>query len=670
VTQRPGPIYLGWQFAPAAIDPGAPPARAPAALPVAAFDQGWAAAQRRIDRELARPARFGVLACSLAAAAIGACWLAGLAGVALAGSGVAVTLAGGLGCARSVRHGKRQLDAVLTAERQRVDAAHLAHARRLAGSHRDHASKYRAWQRRKAVFDRQPSWYAVRLPAGIDRLDVAGGTLAGWSALVTTIAATHLRLRGEVTIVDLTEGAIAGDLAHLAWQAGLKPLVWVLPADLPRFDLGPGFAPPVLADVLALAAGANGQAGQGADRGGADYATDCALLERLLGALGPGQGIATLTAGLRVLGEIGDPRTDLRAGLITADQLDRVGTLFGRGGTERVVLERAWALESRLRGLDPLGTDQVPLSPSRLRVAALDRHAGVIGNRTLGTYLVAALTQMLRQTEAGQPWQHTLCLFGAERLGGELIDRLTDACEVSRTGLVLGYRSIQPVARERLGRGNAAIAFMRLGNGDDARAASDLIGTEHRFLVGQITDTVGTSVTDTWGDSYTSTVGTADSVSDSRSFSASRGRSSGRGRSYQGGFAPFGDIGRSASGDRNYSTSEQDSVSLTKGINSGTSWGLSLSRAIGDNASLGRTAQRSREFLVEAAELQRLPPSAAIITYPAAAGRTVLLADTNPAIINLPAATTRGDADSDADSDADADSEAGGPPGYAAPGET
>src|SRR5260370_15997073 len=99
--------------------------------------------------------------------------------------------------------------------------------------------------------------------------------------------------------------------------------------------------------------------------------------------------MAQLPAALRVLAEIGDPRTELRAGLITAAQLEQLGTMFGRGGVERVVIERAWALESRLRGLDPLGTAASPLPPSLLRVAALDRRSGVIGNRTLGTYLVA-----------------------------------------------------------------------------------------------------------------------------------------------------------------------------------------------------------------------------------------------------------------------------------------
>src|SRR5258707_12625480 len=181
------------------------------------------------------------------------------------------------------------------------------------------------------------------------------------------------------------------------------------------------------------------------------------------------------------------------------------------------------------------------------------------------------------------------------------------------------------------------IAFMRLGNGDDARAASELIGTEHRFVVGQLTDTVGTSVTDTWSDSYTSTVGTSDSVADSVTAARSSGGSRGRGRGRHG-FGPFGDFNSSSSRDANYSLSVSESVSLTEGINSGTSWGISLSRALGENPSLGRTAQRTRVRLVEPDELQGLPPSAMIVSYPSAAGRIVTVGDVNPALHTLPCA--------------------------------
>ncbi len=105
------------------------------------------------------------------------------------------------------------------------------------------------------------------------------------------IAAPRLSTGGEVSVVDLTEGAVAGDLVSLAHRIGLEPLVWVLPGDLPRLDLGPGLDAQALADVLALAAAAAsaadragqlGQAGQAGDGQAADPAADCALLERVL----------------------------------------------------------------------------------------------------------------------------------------------------------------------------------------------------------------------------------------------------------------------------------------------------------------------------------------------------------------------------------------------------
>ena len=640
---EPAPFFLGWQFAPALADPGPPPARS-AAPPGDRLDPGWLAAQRKISLVLARPARAGVAAGALAAGLSGGAWLGGLAGPAAAGCATLAAVAGAACCARSARRERRRLAAVLAAEQRRVQAANAARSRVLAERQREHAADFRAWQRRKAVFDRQSAWFAVDLPAGTDRVDVVGGTMAGWSALVTTIAAARLSAGGEVSIVDLTEGAVAGDLVEAAQRSGLQPLVWALPADLPRLDLGLGLGAPALADVLALAAAAAG----GADRGGrpgdgasGDPAADYALLERVLAALDPDPPIAAVTAALRVLADVGDPRDDMGSGLLTAAQVERLGTLFRKGAAERVVLERAFALESRLRGLEALGTGKLPEpgAPVRLRVAALDRRAGVIGNRMLGTYLVAALTHLLRRAAPGEPWAHVVCLLGADRLGGDVLDRLADACETSRTGLVLAFRSIPASVRERLGRGNAAVAFMKLGNGDDARAASELIGTEHRFVVSQITDTAGTSLTDTWGGSYTSTTGTADSVAGSVSAGVTAGGSRGRGRSRPGGFAPFGDFNSSSSRDSSYSVSDSESVSLTRGINEGTSWGVSLSRALGENTSRGQTVQRSRELLVEAAELQRLPPSAMIVSYPSPAGRSVVLADVNPAIITLPGAS-------------------------------
>ncbi len=639
---RPDRVYVGWQYAPLHPDPGPVPRR-PAPPATEQLNQGWVDAQRREDGRLTRPLKVTFAAAAAATCLVLALGVTGLLNAALTGVGAAAGLAAAAASGRAIRRDERTLRERIAAEQDRVEKIRAVQRRRLAARQEQHARQVRAWESRREAFDRQTQWYAVSLPGQIDRVDVAGGTLAGWSALLTMIAAPRLSAGGDVTVLDLTEGAVAHDLIAVARRAGIEPLVWVMPGDLPRLDLGTGLGAGALADVLAATVAACDEPGGGAPGGAGGSATsvpvDHSILDRVLGVLGDSASIAQVTAALRMLAQVGDPREDLRAGLLTAGQLERVTTLFGRGAADRVVIERAWAIESRLRKLEQLGSGTTALPPSRLRVAWLDRRAGALGNRVLGTYLTVTLTHMLRQAPAGRRWEQTLCVLGADKLGADVLDRLTDACEISGTGLVVGYRSIPGHVRERLGRGNAAVAFMRLGNAEDARVASEQIGTEHRFVISQLTDTVGTSVTDTAGDAYTSTVGTADSVADTASVSDSQGNSSGRGRARQDAFAPFGHVTGSRSSDSSRSHGTSDSRSVTEGISSSTAWGISTSTALGTSSSTARTAQRSREFLVEPHELQQLPPSAVIVSYASPEGRRVVLADANPAIIGLRTST-------------------------------
>jgi hypothetical protein len=422
----------------------------------------------------------------------------------------------------------------------------------------------------------------------------------------------------------------------VAGQPGLDPAVWVLPHDLPRLDLTASLGRDEFADVLALAVSV------AEDKGASpSLAVDSSIIERVMGVLDRGDGvsIARLAAGLRALGQVGDLRTDISAGLLTEQEAGRVGTLFGQGAADRVVLERALGIESQLRKLAGTGQELGGLARSRLRVVALDKRVGVLSSKILGSFVITALTHVLSQAPPGRAWQHSLLLFGAERLRDDVLDRLTDACETARSGLVLGYRSIPPQVRQRIGRGNAAVAFMRLGNAEDAKAASEQIGTEHRFVLSQLTETIGTSMTDTTGLSYTSTVSESASLATSRSDTESVSRGRGRARSANSSFLPLADVSRSTSRETSTSRGISDSESLTAGISASSAWGVSTTLAAGDSQSLAQSLQRSREFVVEASELQRLPPTAMIVSYPSVAGRTVFLADANPAIGSLTAAT-------------------------------
>jgi len=603
-------IYLGWQSA--QLDPGPPPIPpGPAESPEVNPD--WVAAQRREQSRLSRPARLTALACLALAAVDAALWLVSVRLSIVAGL---LIMAAAADAGRRIWRGDRALAARLRGEEQRVTRFREAQRSELAARQQQYARRHLDWQRRTAASWREPQWHPVTLPASVRRVDVAGGTLTGWSALLTTIAVPRLTAGGEVTVLDLTEGGVAADLLAVADRVGVDPAVWVLPADLASLHLGAGLSPQVLADVLALTVhAARGPANS-------DPAVDSALLGRVLAALADGATMAKILAALRALGQIGAPEQHLDHDL-SQPELTRLSALAGRGA-ERLVVDRAWEIEARLRILGPLAT--APTAPHRrLTVAWLDRRAPAVGNATLAAYLTVAITAILRQTPASSPWQQTVILLGAERLPGDVLDRLCDATEHAGAGLVLGYRSIPAHVRERLGRGDSAVAFMRLGNAEEARFAAEQIGTQHRLVLSQLTETAGASVTDTAGDSYTSTVSDSQTGSDSLALTA--------GRSRQDTFAPFGSVGRDAS------SSSATSVSVTEGISAGTSWGACTSRAIGASDSLAWTAQRSREFLVEQHELQQLPPSAVVLCYPGPAGRRVLLADANPAIMALSTAS-------------------------------
>jgi len=629
-------LLVGYQYATPHPEPGPPPRR-PAPPDAERLNPDWAAAQRREESLLNRPlkAAFGVAAAlGLTALALG---VAGVLNVLVAGLGVICCALVAAVSGYAIWQGERTLRSRLADERARVGTMREAQESRLVAWQAEHATRMREWQQLRAAYQHQKRWYAVCAPDGVHRVDIAGGTLSGWAAMLTTAGANRLAAGGEVTVLDLTEGSVALDLIGVGRASGINPLVWVLPDDLPRLDLGTGLGRDALADLLAQVASVTDE--QASAR---DLSLDTSVLEWVIDVLAENPQhqvtVAAVAAGLRALAQAGDPQDDVAAGLMTTGQKDRLTAMFGRAATERVVLERAWILEAHLRRLAPVGSALAPLPRSALRVVALGRRVGAVGSRVLATYLTVALTHLLRDTEPGTPWQHTLFVLGADKLRGDVLDRLTDACERSATGLVLAYRGIPVQVRQRLGRGNAAVAFMRLGNAEEAKAASEQIGTEHRFVLSQLTETIGVSVTDTTGSAYTSTTGSADSTATSWSQSEGSSRSTGHGRSDGSLLLPSrASFSRSVQTGDSHSTSESESVSAS--VSTSTAWGMTTSKATGDSETLARALQRSREFLVEQHELQQLPASVMIITYAGPAGRQVVMADANPGLGALGAAT-------------------------------
>ncbi|MEO3787021.1 hypothetical protein ABGB12_27165 [Actinocorallia sp. B10E7] len=585
-------VYVGWRYDQAHPDPGPEP-RPP--YPYARNAPTWLEEAEQYQGETLRnrPLKY-----TAAGAGIGGLLFLVLGfgdllqwAFALVGLLACLSIIGITGWA--IWQGEQAMRIRRRADRQRREHAQARLEQRRAEAEDNYALARRQWEAARTAYENQPEWHPVTVPPGVDRVDIAGGTLAGWAAAVTMMGAAQLEAGSQVTVLDLSEGAVARDLLQLP---GEDPLVWVLPADLERLDLGTRLGPSALADVLSLVVGATE-----AESSVRDTSIDNSILERLIAVLGGTPRIAQITAALRALAQVGDPRDDLKAGLLTEEQLDRITTLFGRGAADKVVLERAWTLESQLRKLEGLGTDAVHLPPAPLRVISLDRRAGVLTNKILATYVTTALTHLLRQTPAHRPWGRTLFLCGAEKLRGDVLDRLADACETTGTGLVLMYRTIPGHVRERLGRGNSAVGFMRLGNASDAAAAADYLGAEPHLLLAEATEKATPEEPTA---PYSSTVAYA----------------------------------RRAMGEH----------ALTAPLTSPRPVRPALIDAISTGPWPGTVAgaaapQRTRELRPERRQLQDLPPTAMVFTH----ANTTYLVDANPGIMTLPTAhpLTRGEDD-------------------------
>ena len=92
----------------------------------------------------------------------------------------------------AIWQGERALRSRLAEERARVGRIRVAQESRFAGQ-AEHATRVREWQALR-VADEQSETLVRGLRAGrVHRVDIAGGTLSGWSAMLTTAGATGWR---------------------------------------------------------------------------------------------------------------------------------------------------------------------------------------------------------------------------------------------------------------------------------------------------------------------------------------------------------------------------------------------------------------------------------------------------------------------------------------------
>lgn len=630
---NPERLHLGWQHALVHPDPGPPPRR-PTPPEQHRVHPQWMEEQRREERRLNRPLELaGALALGMAAFFGILGWPLGAVpgwGAAVA-IGICLVLAGV--AAYAVWQGQRALRARLSEEQQRRERLRVERDRRLRAAQEDHARRFDDWRARKAAFDAQHEWHAVALPRDVPRIDVAGGTPAGWRALLTTLGASCLEGGSEVTVVDLSENAVAGDLVAL--RSARDRQVWILPEDSPQLDLAAGLDAEALADALALFVSVSENGSQSRH-----LAVDRAILGQLLEVIGDEASVSQVTAALRVVVQGADESADADRGQLTDEQVRRLVEAFGRGGPGQPLRDRGPALEAQLRTLGAVGSEGAHTDSGPLRVLATDG-AGEAGSAALGTYVTMTLLHEFRRRPRQHAWSRGLFVCGAEVLRGDVLDRLHDACEATGTGLVTMYRSIPPYVKGRLGRGGAAVAFMQPASPADAGAASEHIGTGRRLRIHELSQLVSDVLPARGGEDYAGTRDGRGSTGDAASAATVSGGGDARGSTAETAppaSEPSGS-GKDTPSDARPGAAGAEGLVPSEDLMTRTSWGRATSRVVSGDEPAAQVTRRSREFVAEPDELEALPASAFILCRDTPAGRQVTCGDANPALASLPRAT-------------------------------
>jgi hypothetical protein len=489
-------------------------------------------------------------------------------------------------------------------QRSRRAAAQVA----LVGG--EHGRALAAWREREAAWQGAElsrladadEWGSAVPPADTRRVDVFGGSLRGWQALLTTHG-TSLLAAQPLLVVDLTGELVCAELTDTAVAAGVPAATWLLPSELGPSGLLSGLSAAEFADAFAEAVYAGDPGGARAER-----AVDTRVLEQLHGALGGEVTLPRLAAAARAaLGH------EDRAGLLTAAERAAVtGELFP-ADYRRQIEPNLVRIEAFLAGLaryaGPAGAQAPgPLRrPAYLTCLAVEPGARSARGEVLAALAIQWLTVQVTGSDEPAP---AVIIAGADEISRPHLERLASACERRGVPLTLLFRHLRDSGLSLLGGG--ATAFMRLGNHVEADQAASYIGRQHTFVLSQLTANLGGSqtraVTETEGQAVSDTIHIGWRTGWRRSGAGGpgdpRGRGGGRGRVR----------GRTVS--RNWSTA----LSWAESAN----WGNSA------------TSQRVYEYAVEPAVLQHLPDHAVLLVTRGPAGPVLQSAECDPAIVTLP----------------------------------
>jgi hypothetical protein len=453
-----------------------------------------------------------------------------------------------------------------------------------------YAQAYAAWDSRRQAHEQQQQqavdqmfeWGAAAPSPGTRRVDIFGGTTYGWEAVLTVFGGSLLATRGHMMLVDFTGEALAGELMDLAAATRRTVRALQLPTELSRFDLVAGLEPQELVDCLVEAIHGDAQSANRAERH-----QDTMLLAEICGVLSPNITLDRLVAALRVLTD-----RPVQAAL-TPDESDRLLDLQS-DENRRQMHQHLRRIEAFLHPLESMGRDSAGPAGADLTCLIAEGAGGHAQNELLKDLMVQWLT---RQVRNGSTPMGSLVVLGADEVNHRAIERLSTLCERRGVRLVLFFSHLREESLHTIGGGE--VALMRLGNHQEASQAAEFIGKGHKFVLSQLTRTLGGNETHTLADTY----------GESETQGGSKNKS-------------FGRHGTTRSYGSNWSKTRN--------------WSQTESTAQGSNWSDASSMQRVYEYSLEPRVLQDLPEYAMVLVKGDGRGSVIQAVEVDPAIVTLP----------------------------------
>ncbi|MGY1761467.1 hypothetical protein ACI79G_04115 [Geodermatophilus sp. SYSU D00779] len=453
------------------------------------------------------------------------------------------------------------------------------------------------WQRDVSAHDAaegarvssRDAFFPLELDPPPSRVDVFGGTGRGWVNLLTTMGGSVLGSRTPMVMVDLTQHRLSAALQEVAGLRGLEVRRHEFPDDLAA--LLSGLGSDELAEVLAEAVhtGRSGSDRQDLVPIGAD------LLRVVLRVLGGQVSARRIAAGLRVLDRtyFDDPDD-----ILTFDERSRLSERVDLiGQTERTrdelgrlisAFDRLGAADGAQDAMDPA----VPTLEADVPLLVLETAPG----RSLVTDLVDAVLfhAVSGHVSNGSSWVvgRVVVVVGADRMGVRALEELHRQARRRRVRLVFLFEHLRDDLQQLIGGADSAALIMRLANHQEAEVAANFIGKGHKYVLGQVTRSLG----------ETDTVGGGTSQTTTDTYSETFGRTVGNGSS------------------RSYS----EAYSVAQSFTASENWSR------GTTTTHGTTDTRVYEFMMEPTQIADLPETAFVLIDYGLRGRRVVVGDSDP----------------------------------------